>query len=158
MGFFNRNKPEPVPDESVVSNRIICWFEIPATDFHRAIDFYTNVLQLKIEETSFNDIPHGIIKSGSKNDQVNGAIMESKSLPLNPTGAVLFFNVNGKLDETIAKIPLFGGKILKEKTLIKNKEKDGLSLIPKTLIDGKEGYFCYFSDSEGNKMGLYANS
>lgn len=156
MAFFDFLKK---PEEEVSKPfRMICWFEIPAYNFRRAVDFYISVLELSIEETEFNDIPHGIIKSLNKNDQINGAIMETKNNESPSNGTALFFNVTGKMDETIEKIQEYGGVIVKEKTLIKNKEQDGKSVIPKTLIDGKEGYFCYFLDSEGNKMGLYANN
>lgn len=158
MGLFNRSKLQEPIEEPSAPNRIICWFEIPAVDFKRAVNFYKNVLLLHIEETEFNDIPHGIIKSDAKSDQVNGAILESKNPNTNTSGPVLFFNVNGRMDDTIQKVTQYGGKIIQEKTLIKNKKKDGLSVIPKNLIDGKQGYFCYFSDTEGNKIGLYANS
>jgi predicted enzyme related to lactoylglutathione lyase len=156
MGFFDFLKK--TEEEEAKPFRMICWFEIPAFNFRRAVDFYKTVFEMTIEETAFNDIPHGIITSLNKNDQINGAIMETKENESPGTGSVLFFNVTGRMDEVIEKIQENGGVILKEKTLIKNKEKDGKSVIPKTLIDGKEGYFCYFLDTEGNKMALYGNN
>ena len=59
---------------------------------------------------------------------------------------------------TLEKIEENNGCIISPKTLIKNISKEGNVIIPKTLIDGNTGYFAYFTDSEGNKMGLYSNS
>lgn len=150
--FFNSPAPEEIP------NRIICWFEIPASDFKRASAFYSEVFGYAIDEMNFNGVMHGIIRSKNKKDQVNGAIVETPDLSSRPTGTVVFFDVNGKMENAIERILEQGGKIIQPKFLIKNKTSDTSAEIPKTLIDGNHGYCAYFLDTEGNKMGLFSNS
>jgi len=150
--FFNN----PVPEEK--PNRIICWFEIPAADFKRATVFYSEVFGYAIDELNFNGSMHGIIRSKNKKDQVNGAIVETKNMPSQPMGTIVFFDVNGRMESVVERILQQGGKIIQPKTLIKNKTSADSAEIPKTLIDGNQGYYAYFTDTEGNKIGLFSNS
>ena len=73
-------------------------------------------------------------------------------------GPILFFDANAGMTDIIENVEEHGGKVLLKKTLIRNVSVDGSFIIPKTLIDGKMGYFAYIMDSEGNKLGLYSNS
>jgi predicted enzyme related to lactoylglutathione lyase len=72
-------------------------------------------------------------------------------------GPILFFKVLD-MSETIRRIKLLHGEILKEKSLIRNETAEGKIIIPKTLIDNSSGYFAVFRDPDGNKMALYSNS
>lgn len=138
---------------------IITWFEIPARDFDRATVFYYKTLGLEVEVTDFNGVSHGIISAAYEPDnKVTGAIVEYPELPDPPAGPILFFDVNGRMELVLDKIERYGGQILKKKTLIKNRRADGSAIVPANQIDGRQGYFAYFQDSEGNKMGLYSNS
>lgn len=150
--FFKSAPPEEKP------NRIICWFEIPASDFKRASFFYSEVFGYTIEEMNFNGNMHGIIRSKNKKDQLNGTIVEARNLSSQPMGTVVFFDVNGRMENVAERILQFGGKIIQPKSLIKNKTSENSAEIPKTLIDGNQGYYAYFLDTEGNKMGLFSNS
>lgn len=74
-------------------------------------------------------------------------------------GVILFFDGYPSMGEIEAKIVANGGQILISKTLIKDFNADGSSVIPKNFIDGSSSaYFAYFLDTEGNKMGLYGSS
>jgi predicted enzyme related to lactoylglutathione lyase len=134
---------------------MLAWFEIPAFDFEKAIEFYSSVFKFTIEHKNFGSVPYGIIyESGTG---ISGAIMKVKEKPLPNAGPVLFFKVMD-MSETIQRIRQMGGEILKEKSIIKNETPDGKSIIPKTLIDNAHGYYALFRDPEGNKMALYSNS
>jgi len=134
---------------------MLAWFEIPAFDFEKAIEFYSSVFKFTIEHKNFGSVPYGIIyESGTG---ISGAIMKVKEKPLPNAGPVLFFKVMD-MSETIQRIRQMGGEILKEKSIIKNETLDGKSIIPKTLIDNAHGYYALFRDPEGNKMALYSNS
>ncbi|HXC07113.1 MAG TPA: VOC family protein [Bacteroidia bacterium] len=134
---------------------MLAWFEIPAFDFEKALDFYSGVFKFTIERKNFGSVPYGIMyESGTG---VSGAIMKVKE-PLVPnSGPVLFFKVTD-MSETLLRIKHLGGEVIKEKSIIKNETPDGKTIIPKTMIDNAHGYYALFRDTEGNKMALYSNS
>ncbi len=133
------------------------WYEIPAFDFEKAVDFYKYVMDFKIERRVFGEMHYGVITDGD--DGIPGSIVKynEKLDNRNTEGTVLFFKVLD-MSETISRIRQKGGSIIKEKSLIRNPIEDGQSVIPKTLIDNSLGYYAVFRDPEGNKMALYSNS
>ena len=134
----------------------IAWFEIPTKDFDRALSFYKNVFNVPMDIFEFSSLRHGVFKLEG---QLTGAIVESESKDSDVYGPVIFFNANPDMSELIDLVQENGGKMLLPKTLIKNsRSEDGMAEIPRNLIDGNIGYFSYFEDCEGNKMGLYSNS
>lgn len=139
--------------------KLIRWFEIPVKDFKRAVKFYTKVIRVDFFFEEFRGVPHAIFKTTSDNQfEISGALVEVKDFPENNIGSVLFFNADSGMDDILQRVEENGGTILLRKTLIKNTTEDGKVFIAKTLIDNNTGYFAYFLDSEGNKMGLYSNS
>lgn len=151
--FWSRKKEEQKVD--TILRQKLMWFEIPATDFFRATLFYHKVFNIKINEIELNGIRHGIFEL--KNGQVSGAIVETHDKIGN--GPVLFFDGTPSIYDLEKKIEANGGKIIVPKTLIKNQTSDGQSILPKNYINKKDnGYFAYFMDTEGNKMGLFGTS
>ena len=139
---------------------IISWFEIPARDFKRALDFYSNVFGRDIDIFMFSEVPHGVFRVDPEHPgEITGAIVETKDKPDKNVGPVIFFNANPDMYEILENIKENGGEVIQPKTLIKNIDsEDGKVTIPKTLMDKDMGYYAYFYDTEGNKMGLYSNS
>lgn len=136
--------------------QLIRWFEIPANDFQRAVNFYTKVFGLQLNHVVLNGINHGIFQLNE--GQVTGAIVDYGADLLKP-GVVLFFDGDPSISDLEKRIIEHGGQILVSKTLIKNKTAEGQYIIPKNFIDGSNlAYFAYFLDTEGNKMGLFGNS
>lgn len=132
----------------------IVWFEIPVMDLERAIQFYTEVLAIRIEKIKFLDSEQGIF---NKDESTVKGVLIVKENHMPGSGIVLFFYVLN-LSESLEKVEKFGGKILIEKTLLKQKTTGGYLSINSNLIDGKIGYFAEFLDCEGNKICLYSNS
>ena len=139
---------------------IISWFEIPVRDFDRALNFYSNVFRIDIDIFKFSDIHHGVFRTDPTHPEViTGSIIETKNMPDVIVGPVIFFNANPDMSEILENIKTEGGEVIRSKTLIKNVDsEDGKVTIPKTLIDDNVGYYAYFYDTEGNKMGLHSNS
>ncbi len=153
MSWFGKKKKEK--KVSYVKQKLR-WFEIPARDFHRATVFYYKVFGMQIDELELNGIKHGIFKLGE--GQVKGAIIDNGDTEIKG-GPVLFFDGSPSLSELESRIIANGGQILVSKTLIKNETTEGDSVLPENFIDGSRlGYFAYFLDTEGNKMGLYGSS
>ncbi len=138
-----------------MQSHFLTWFEIPAYDFDKAVNFYSLIFGIKIECREMGAVFYGIINA--KEMGSSGAIVKVKEKTVSNQGTVLFFRVND-MSETIRRIKLLGGTMLREKTIIKNEMADGRTIIPKTLIDDSVGYYASFLDLEGNKMALYSNS
>jgi predicted enzyme related to lactoylglutathione lyase len=134
---------------------MITWFEIPAYDFEKAVNFYSQVFTIPVDIKMLGSIEYGIMNDKGKG--ITGAIMKVKEKLAPNLGPVLFFRVFD-MHETLRRIRLFGGEVLKEKAIIKNENPDGSRVIPKTYIDNSVGYYALFRDPEGNKMALYSNS
>ncbi len=150
----------PVQKLTTPTKKLISWFEIPVFDFKRGLLFYSKVFRhLEFDITEFNGIPHAIFKptNSSEDFVMGGALVQYEKKSEQGSGPVLFFDANSGIDDMLMRIQAYGGVIVKGKSLIKNQMEDGRVIIPRTLIDGNVGYYAYFIDSEGNKMGLYSN-
>jgi len=107
-------------------------FEIPADNPQRAIKFYSSVFGWKIEKTSMPMDYWLATTGGNDKPGINGAIM-----PRGKEGCVI-----NTID--VPSIDKFTDLI---------KKNDGKILQPKMPIPGI-GYFSYFQDTEGNKLGI----
>lgn len=115
-------------------NKMVSFFEIPATNFERAVEFYQSVFKVKIEVSDCGETE----KMGFFPEN-QGAI--SCSEHLKPAdGGVLISLQTDDIEKTLAAIDRAGGKTLIGKTAIQPEGK---------------GSFAVFADCEGNKIGLY---
>lgn len=62
------------------------------------------------------------------------------------------------MNDTVEAVLEFGGKVIKEPSLLRQKNKNGDVIIGTNLIDGKVGYYAEILDSEGNHLYLYSHS
>jgi len=134
-------------------DHMIAWFEIPATDFERAVEFYNTILNVDILTYDLLGEMHGHIPD--QGGYGGGVIVESKETKPG-YGPILFLKVTD-MHDVLKKVEKVGGKVILPKTLI-TIEKQGGTIISKNLIDNRMGYYGRFEDSEGNQMGLYSNS
>lgn len=113
-------------------------FEIPATNIDRAIDFYQQLLGVKIEKLEFEGMKMGLLPQAGQ--QVVGTIIMGEGYVPTSNGVTVYLNAGENLQGALDKVTKFGGKVL----------------VPKTPhADGKE-FFAIFSDTEGNKLGLHS--
>ena len=117
---------------------LINWFEIPATNFNRAVSFYKAILDLKIEEAEMFGSKMGFFPTDGKN--VSGAIVQGEDYKPSTDGVVAYLN---------------GGNDLQD-ILIKVENNNGQVIVPKTQISPEMGYFGMFIDTEGNKMAVHS--
>jgi predicted enzyme related to lactoylglutathione lyase len=113
------------------------WFEIPATNFDRAVKFYSTVLATEIKVDA--SIPYGFFPSDENG--VGGAIAKGEDYVPATNGAVVYLNVDkpDNIDTVLGRVEAAGGKVL----------------APKMSI-GPNGWIGFLLDSEGNKVGLHA--
>jgi predicted enzyme related to lactoylglutathione lyase len=116
---------------------LISWVEIPATNFERAVNFYNKILNLKLDTSDFGDEKMACFPGGE------GAISYAKDFTPSENGVLVSLNSGTQLDKTLERIVEAGGKIIRPKTKI---EAEG------------RGYFALFTDSEGNRLGLYGDA
>ena len=134
-------------------DHMIAWFEIPATNFERAVEFYSAIMNVEILTYDLLGEMHGHIPD--KDGYGGGVIVESKDTKPG-YGPILFLRVTD-MHDVLHKVEKAGGIVTIPKTLI-TVEKHGGTVISKNLIDHRMGYYARFEDSEGNQMGLYSNS
>lgn len=116
----------------------INWFEIPASDFSRAVNFYSSILSTEIQEAEMFGTRMGFLPSDGSN--VSGAIVQGEDYRPSSEGPLLYLN---------------GGDDL-QKILDKVQQSNGTMIVPKTQISPEMGYFAIFIDTEGNKIALHS--
>lgn len=130
------------------------WFEIPVKNLDRAILFYSEVLAINIEKTKFLDKELGIFNKDQ--NTIKGALIEKENH--NPGTGVILFLYTEELTESLINVVKFGGEVILEKTLLKQKTAEGYLTIKSNMIAGDIGYYAEIIDCEGNRMCLYSNS
>jgi predicted enzyme related to lactoylglutathione lyase len=119
-------------------NNLINWFEIPATDFSRAVNFYKSILDIEIPETEMFEMQMGLFPSDGQN--VSGAIVKGDTYKPSADGVTMYLNGGEDLSVILGRVENAGGTII----------------VPKTQINPETGYMAMFIDTEGNKMALHS--
>lgn len=130
----------------------VIWFEIPVKNMDRAMNFYKEVLGVKIERKTLHKTEYGLFDK--KSTHVGGVLVERPEKA--GAGVSLFFFVN-VLSDAIDSALACGGKIITPKTLLKQTNSEGKTILAQNLIDNQVGYFAELFDSEGNQMALYSH-
>nr|WP_295870336.1 VOC family protein [uncultured Chitinophaga sp.] len=117
---------------------VINFFDIPATDFSRAVSFYKAILGLEITETDMFGTKMGFFPNDGTN--VSGAIVQGTDYKPSADGVVVYLNGGQDLQTILDKVVPNNGKVI----------------VPKTHISPEVGYIGMFIDTEGNKIGLHS--
>jgi predicted enzyme related to lactoylglutathione lyase len=116
-----------------MANRIV-WFDVPALDLERAMNFYSKVLDAEISE----EFP-GVAVMSHGQGEVAGCVFKSEDVQPSDQGTLLYFNVDGRLDAAVAAVEDCGGTI-----------KEAAHPI------GEFGHRAIVIDSEGNRIALHS--
>ena len=116
-----------------MTNRIV-WFDLPAADLKRAMNFYSKVLDAEISE----EFP-GVAVFSHDQGEVSGCVFKSEDIQPSDQGALLYFNVNGRLEEAVSAAKECGGNIKEPPHPI-----------------GDFGHRALVIDSEGNRIALHS--
>lgn len=117
---------------------LINWFEIPATDFKRAVSFYKAILGVEIKETEMFGTKMGFFPTDGTN--VSGGIVQGEEYQPSANGILAYLNGGNDLQTVLDKVEPNHGSII----------------VPKTQISPEMGYFGMFIDTEGNKMAVHS--
>lgn len=118
----------------------INWFEIPCEDLDRATTFYETVLGAKMERYDADNSMNPMVLFAAEETGAGGTLVKRRFQKPGRSGAMVYLNCNGELDEVLARVPKAGGLIL----------------MPKTPVPGGHGHFACLRDSEGNHIGLHS--
>ena len=116
------------------------WFEIPATDFARAIAFYSAVLDVQIHKDPSPKMQYAYLPSDPQKGAFGGAIASGENFIPSMTGTTIYLDGGNDLSIPLSRVESAGGKVI----------------LPKTAIGENRGFIALFIDTEGNKVGFHS--
>ena len=116
--------------------KVTSWFDIPVSDMARAVKFYEHVTAQKLPRMPVGDNKETALF------EADGCLFLSPEDKPSHFGSRVYFNAASGIDDWLRRVEAAGGK----------------TLVPKTPIGGGRGFFAYFEDSEGNRVGLHGQS
>jgi predicted enzyme related to lactoylglutathione lyase len=127
-----------------MSGRVV-HFEIPADDLSRAQDFYRSVFGWNLQSVPDVDVDYTMVSTTPTNDQgmpsepgsINGGMLQRGDPVTKP---VITIDVDD-IDKSLEIIGTLGGATVSPKHSVMDM-----------------GFAAYFTDSEGNLMGLWQNA
>lgn len=114
------------------------WFEIPASDFDRAVKFYSTIFDREFQVTHANGSDMAFFSSEPL--EVSGVIISGEGAEPSSKGILLYLNGGDDLNTPLSKVELAGGTVV----------------LPKTKISDEVGCYAIFIDSEGNRLALHS--
>jgi len=120
-----------------MANQIV-WCDIPVSDLDRAIKFYSAVLGQDVKKQEFPGTLMGILPHND--GEVGACLFTSADEKPTESGAMIYLNANGRLDEALSAVTRNGGKIVQPKHPI-----------------GPFGFRAIVLDSEGNRIALHSD-
>jgi predicted enzyme related to lactoylglutathione lyase len=121
---------------------VISWFQIPVTNFERAVKFYNTILAVDLLESRGMGAQVALFPHDMKNGAVGGALYHGPGFNPSCDGTVVMLNVGKDLALVLSRIEEAGGRISMSQTPINN----------------NSGFLAYFIDTEGNRVGLYSKN
>jgi hypothetical protein len=117
----------------------INWFEIPVKNFDKAKRFYEIVLAADLQLMEAMGMKSAFFPAEMETGGIGGCIIEGQGYEPSTKGSLIYLNGGDDLSVPLSRVEAAGGKIL----------------LPKTAI-GHNGFMAYFTDTEGNKVGLHS--
>ena len=116
----------------------ISWFEIPALNFQRAVNFYSTVIGRDLPAHEMNGSQMAFFSTDPL--EVSGVIIQGEGAEPSAKGVLVYLNGGDDLSVLLDRVEDAGGSVV----------------VPKTLISDTLGYFGIFIDSEGNRLALHS--
>ena len=114
------------------------WFEIPATNFDRAVKFYSTIFDRELPITHMNGADMAFFSTEPLD--VSGVIISGEGAEPSVKGILLYLNGGDNLDVPLSKVEIAGGTVV----------------LSKTKISDELGFYAIFIDSEGNRLALHS--
>lgn len=116
----------------------INWFEIPATNFDRAKNFYSEIFKAEMALNNINGLEMAFLNAPEGG--VGGAIVKGESYIPSKEGTLPYLNGGENLATVLDRVESAGGTVV----------------MPKTQISEEVGYMAVFMDTEGNRIALHS--
>lgn len=120
---------------TAVKNNVV-WFEIPSSEYARAVKFYETIFGQELNKGDFMGTPTAVFNY--EKPAISGCVLYEKDLKPGQSGSVVYLNADGIFDAVLSRVPKAGGQVL-------------------TVIDLPPGMgrAARIIDSEGNTVGLH---
>lgn len=115
----------------------INWFELPSTNFSRAIDFYSKLLDVELQASKYGEADMAFFPAEDKG--VGGCVIQQEGRKPSAEGSLVYLNGGDDLSAMLARVEPAGGQVV----------------MPKTNI-GENGFIAMFNDTEGNRVALHS--
>jgi predicted enzyme related to lactoylglutathione lyase len=119
------------------------WFEIPASDIKRAKKFYENIFSCEMQDMGeMMGMKMVGFPAEMGNGKASGGLVQGPMHKPSADGAIVYLNANPSIQTVVERIEKAGGKVM----------------MPKTQISPEIGFMAFFTDTEGNRVGLHAQN
>jgi predicted enzyme related to lactoylglutathione lyase len=119
---------------------VVAWFEIPSVDFDRAVRFYEAALDTELKRQQLGG--QQIAVFDYEEPATGGAIVHSPAMTPADDGVIVYLNARPTVDAALARIEEAGGRT------------EG----PVIELPQEIGYIAFFTDTEGNRLGLHSRT
>jgi len=117
----------------------INWFEIPATNFERAVRFYSKIYAFDMPTRDMGHINMGFFQH-EPGAGTGGAVVCGDGCIPSQSGSKLYLNGGSDLNTVLNRVEDAGGTVV----------------VGKKEISPEIGYFAIFVDTEGNRIYLHS--
>lgn len=114
------------------------WFEIPSSNFQRAVDFYQKVFATELRIQPFGPFQMGVFSHQA--DDGAGCVIHGEGYTPGANGVVIYLDASPSIDAVLARIAAAGGQVT----------------MGKMALPQDHGFVAYFHDTEGNRLALHA--
>lgn len=121
-----------------MEQHMINWFEIPVSDFERALKFYQTIFDIQMSVNAMHGYKMGFFPV--HDGHIGGAICYGEGYIPSGAGSLLYLNANPDVNLVLDRAALHGGRVI----------------VPKTLISEEAGYYAFIVDTEGNRIALHS--
>ena len=116
------------------------WFELPSTDFNRAVSFYNAILDTQLKVEKFGPAATDMAIFPASTDGTAGCVIHDAQYRPSADGAVVYLNCEPLIDNVLNRVAAKGGTVI----------------VGKTALPPGMGFFAHIGDTEGNRVGLHA--
>jgi predicted enzyme related to lactoylglutathione lyase len=121
-------------DLNSLKNRVV-WVDIPVANLDRAQKFYAAVLGIAVHKEQFGDVSFCVLD----HQDGNGGCLVENAAEVSTKGALVYLNVDKRIQDAVAKV-----------------ESNGGSIITPIHAIGPHGFRAVIIDSEGNRIALHS--
>ena len=131
-----------IQNKNFMKNNVVGWFEIPVENMDRAIKFYEEVFDFKLDRNQMGPFDMAWFPRVTEGLGSGGSLVHFPAAYKPSTeGVLVYFTAHsGDLANELSRVEKAGGKVLQGKT----------------QISEEHGFMALFTDSEGNRVALHS--